>query len=115
MVNITKNVENKLLSRKEIEAVIPNENGTLSRAVIKKEIAKKLKVKEELVIVNNASNYFGNTEVRVKAKVYDTKESLEANARPHMIKRNHVEVPVVEEAAAPAAAPAAEEAAVEEA
>ncbi len=96
MVNITKNVENKLLSRKEIEAVIPNENGTLSRAVIKKEIAKKLKVDENLVIVNNASNYFGNNEVRVKAKVYDTKESLKANARPHMVKRNHVEVPVAE-------------------
>ena len=48
MVNIVKNVENKLLSRKEIEAVIPNEGGTLSRAAIKKELAKKLKAKEEL-------------------------------------------------------------------
>ena len=98
MVEVIKNVENKLLGRKEVEALIPSNGATLSRSDIKKEIAKVLKVKEDLVIVNHAVSYYGDNQVRIKAKVYENKESLEKHARPHMVKRNVVEVPEAEAA-----------------
>lgn len=98
MVEIIKNVENKLLGRKEIIAKLPNKTGTPSRADIRKTLAKKLKVEENLVIVNFAQSAFGNSDVNVRAKIYDSKESLEKNARPHMVKRNAL-VKAAEEAA----------------
>ncbi|MDA3855970.1 MAG: hypothetical protein PF569_06915 [Candidatus Woesearchaeota archaeon] len=96
MVEIVKNVENKLLGRLEVEALIPNTGATISRENIKKDIAKKLKVSADLVIINHAGSYYGDTQVRVRAKVYDSKESLEKNARPHMVKRNSAAVVVAE-------------------
>ena len=112
-MEIIENKENKLLGRKEIVAKLVNEGATPKRVEIKKALAKKLKVKEELVIVNKVSNYFGDNNVQIKAKVYDNIKSLELNARPYMIKRNHVEAPVVEEVVEEAAS--ATEEATEEA
>ena len=99
MVEIIKNVENKLLSRKEILAKIPNTGSTPSRADIRKELAKKLKADESLIVINLAQNYFGDSVVNVRAKVYDTKEALEKYARPHMVKRNTVVQEAAEEVA----------------
>lgn len=97
MVEIVKNVENKLLGRKEVELLIPNTGATLSRDEIKNIIAKELKVKGDFVIINHAGSYYGDTQIKVKAKVYDSKESLEKHARPHMVKRNTVVVAAAEE------------------
>lgn len=107
-MEIIENKENKLLGRKEILAKMSSDGATPRRVQVKKEIAKKLKVDESLVIVNSVENAFGDTNVNIRAKVYENKESLERNARPHMVKRNHVEEPVAEE-------PVEEAASVEEA
>lgn len=87
-MEVVKNIENKLLKRREIEAVMQNSSSTPTRAEIKKAIAKQLKVDEDLVVVNHIGSYFGVPNINIKAKVYDDKKSLEMNARPHMVKRN---------------------------
>jgi len=96
-MEIIENKENKLLGRKEIVAKLANTGATPKRADIKASIAKVLKVDGDLVIVNEVSNSFGDSNIKIKAKVYDSKEVLEQNARPHMVKRNTTEV-VAEEA-----------------
>ena len=95
-MEIIENKENKLLGRKEIVAKLANTGSTPARADIKANIAKVLKVDENLVIVNEVSNYFGNSNIKIKAKVYDSKEVLEQNARPHMVKRNTAQAPAEE-------------------
>ncbi len=112
-IQIKNNVENKLLGRKEIFAVMNNDGGTPKRAEVRKALAKQLKVDEKLVVVNKVTSYYGNTELNVKAKVYDNEKSLNTNARPHMRKRNAVVEEVVEETEEAAPAPAAEEKAEE--
>ena len=87
-MEILKNIENKLLKRKEIEARLDNSSKTPSREEVKKAIAKQLKVDESLVIVNEVVHDFGDPDVYIKAKVYNSVEDLKVNARPHMIKRN---------------------------
>lgn len=116
-MEIIQNTENKLLGRKEIVAKMENEKGTPKRAEIKKAIAKALKAKEELITVNKVTHQFGNSNITIRAKVYDDEKSFKTNARPHMVKRNHVEVveePAEEAAPAPAAEETKEEAPVEE-
>ena len=88
-MEIVKNFENKLLNRKQITAKLTVEGATLSRADAKANIAKALKVEEDLIIIKEIKSTFGSTEVVVEANVYDSKENLEKNARPHLIKRNN--------------------------
>jgi ribosomal protein S24E len=91
-MEILKNNENKLLKRKEIEARLDNLSATPSRIEVKKELAKKLKVDESLVIVNEIKHDYGDPKAYVKAKIYNSEKDLQVNARPHMIKRNTQEV-----------------------
>ncbi|MFW6286225.1 MAG: 30S ribosomal protein S24e [Nanoarchaeota archaeon] len=87
-MNILQNKENKLLKRKEIIATLENKSSTPARKEIREMLAKKLKVDKDLVVVNSIIHKFGSSDIDIKAKVYDTKESLELNARSHMKKRN---------------------------
>lgn len=89
-MEIIKDIENKLLGRREIVAKLVSESSTPKRVEIKKTLAKKLKVDESLVIVNHIGSYFGDSDIRVRAKVYNSEEALKKNARPHMVKRNAV-------------------------
>ena len=98
-MEIVKNNENKLLGRNEVTAKLTVEKATLSRADAKSKLAKALKVEEDLIIVKKIKSIFGSLDVVIEANIYDSKESLEKNARPHLVKRN-----------APAAVEAEEEA-----
>jgi len=98
-MEIVNNKENKLLGRKEVTAKLTVEKATLSRADAKSKLAKALKVEEDLIIIKKIKSVFGSLNVVIEANIYDSKESLKKNARPHLIKRN-----------SPAAAPTEEEA-----
>jgi ribosomal protein S24E len=87
-MEILQNVENKLLGRREILAIMSNEKGTPKRVDIRKELAKALKVKEDLIMVNKVTHQYGSSNIEIKAKAYENEKSLKINARPHMIKRN---------------------------
>lgn len=95
-MEILQDTENKLLGRREVLATMSNEKGTPKRVEIKKELAKVLKVKEDLVIVNKVTHNYGSSNLTIRAKVYDDEKSLKINARPHMVKRNVIEAPAKE-------------------
>ncbi len=88
-MEIIKNFENKLLNRKQVTAKIKVDGTTISRAEAKSKLAKALKVEEDLIIIKEIKSHFGSLDVIVEANVYDSKENLEKNARPHLIKRNN--------------------------
>ncbi len=87
-MEIKSNTENKLLKRKEIEALVADKEASMSRHDIKAQIAKAVKAKPELVVVENIDNHFGSKDVLVKAFVYDDETTLKRLTSEHMIKRN---------------------------
>lgn len=97
-MEIIQNTENKLLGRKEVLATMSNEKGTPKRLEIKKELAKVLKVKEDLVVVNKVTHKYGSSNLNIRAKVYDDEKSFKINARPHMVLRNKAKEASSEEA-----------------
>lgn len=96
-MEIIKELENKLLGRKEVTAKVNREGATISRATAKTQLAKALKVEEDLIIVKEVRSHYGDANVLVFANIYDSVESLNKNARPHLIKRNTAKVAEKEE------------------
>ncbi len=87
-MEIVENFENKLLNRRQIVAKETVSKSTISRKDAKASLAKLLKVSEDLIIIKEIKSVFGSLDVMIEANVYDSKELLEKNARPHLIKRN---------------------------
>ena len=109
-MEVVKNIENKLLNRKEIIAKIDDNETSLKRYDVKVQLAKKLKVKEDLIIVQNISQHFGSRAVKVTAYVYDNADALKKLTPEHIAKRNVApEKPAEETVEEAAPAPAAEE------
>lgn len=93
-MEVKSDFENKLLGRREVQAVFATEGAGKSRAEIKTELAKKYKAEEELIVVESIKPHFGNSDVVVSAKIYADKETLEKLTAKHIQKRNAA--PVVE-------------------
>ena len=86
-MKIIRETENKLLDRKTIVASTDS-GSTITRKDAKIQLAKKIGVSEDLIIIKDIYNKYGDSESIIEAKVYNSKESLEKYARPHLIKRN---------------------------
>lgn len=88
-MEIKKNVENKLLNRKEILAFHSN-NGlaTLTKKTVKTELAKKLKVDEKLIVLEKVEQHFGSNNVSVHAYVYPDEAKLKKATLKYLVKRN---------------------------
>jgi len=89
--------ENKLLGRREVEVVIACEGATKPRAEVKSELAKKFKAKEDLVIIETIKPHFGNSDVIVRANLYNDKETLGKLTAKFLQKRNNPAVAEGEE------------------
>jgi small subunit ribosomal protein S24e len=87
-MNIVNKKENKLLHRVEIEAHLEEKAPAQSRQDIKKEIAKKLKVEENLVIVETIKPVYGKKSAVISAYVYEDEKAMKAVTPAHMLKRN---------------------------
>lgn len=87
-VQISKEKENKLLSRKEITAKAMFEGTTPSRHDIQKEIAKQTKSKEDMTIITNINTSFGSTTATITAHIYDNKDVLMRTERENLIKKH---------------------------
>ena len=66
----------KLIDRKELELEVTFDKSTPSNLEIKKEIASKLKTKEDLVAVKNIHQLFGLKKARIIAYVYNKEEQV---------------------------------------
>ena len=89
--------ENKLLGRKDVMASITSDGATVSRTSVRKELSKKFKVDEAQVIINSINSIYGSLNVQVDAVVYDKKDAIDKITTEHILKRNKIEEPVVEE------------------
>ncbi len=80
--------ENRLLHRTEIEARVTFDSATPSREEIIKLIAAKKNVPENLVIVENIDQKFGQRVADVFIKIYESESTLKELEPEYMIKRH---------------------------
>ena len=73
-MEILHKVHNVLLSRTELQIDLPYQVTTPSVADVRKQIADKMKVGEDVVVVNKIGNRFGHKHAVVTACIYDSKE-----------------------------------------
>ncbi len=88
-IEIDSKKNNPLLNRTEIYFTIKHEGeGTPNREIIRSELADKLNVKKENIIVNTVHSSFGIQEISCYAKVYSSSEKSKNLERDYLLKRN---------------------------
>ena len=88
-IEIEEKRENPLLYRKEIRFVVIHEGeGTPSRAIVKEELAKKLKEKTGNIIIDHIRSHFGSQKSIGYAKVYKSLDDAKKIEPEYIIKRN---------------------------
>ena len=88
-LQIVKNIDNKLVGRQELELqIIHTASATPKRMEVRKEVAKQMKAKTELVIIDHLKNRYGRQETIGYAKVYADMGSLTAT-ETHPILARH--------------------------
>jgi len=88
-IEIEEKRENPLLYRKEIRFVVIHEGeGTPSRAIVKEELAKKLKEKTGNIIIDYIRSHFGSQKSIGYAKVYKSLDDAKKIEPEYIIKRN---------------------------
>ncbi|MEA2055350.1 MAG: hypothetical protein U9O49_00785 [Candidatus Thermoplasmatota archaeon] len=90
-IEIESKRDNPSLSRTEVQFTIKHEGqGTPNREIIRTELAEKLNVKKENVVVNSINSSFGIQETTGYVKIYKSAEKLKALEREYIIKRNKI-------------------------
>jgi len=93
-IEIESKRNNPLLNRTEIYFTIKHEGEkTPNREIIRSELAEKLNVKKESVIVNNIQSSFGNQVISCYAKVYTSLSKSKEIEKDHILKRNGIGEP----------------------
>jgi len=109
-LEIKEKKEVPLLSRVRIQAMVEFEKETPSREMLRKELAKLSKVKDELVIIKHVYMKFGKKEAKVIAHVYEKLEDLKRIEEGHLVKKHFKEEKGEKKEAGAEAAPAKAEA-----
>jgi small subunit ribosomal protein S24e len=90
-VEIQSKTNNPLLKRTEIHFTVHHENEkTPKRELIRSELAEKLNVKKENVIVNFMKSSFGSTDTVGYAKVFKSVKEAGTWEKKYALKRNNV-------------------------
>ena len=96
-INISKQNNNDALSRIEATATIVFEKATPSRKDIQKEVAKKLKSKEELTIIKTVKTGFGEGKAVVSINAYNDETVMKRLERKNLIEKHAGHEPKKEE------------------
>ncbi|MFH1409322.1 MAG: hypothetical protein ABIH34_05420 [Nanoarchaeota archaeon] len=86
---ITKQEENALLKRQDVEADLSFEQKTPSRKEVKKALASHIKVTENLIVIRDIRTQYGFQTAKVSAHVYHTAEAVQEFEPDHFVKRNN--------------------------
>lgn len=90
-IEIDSKRNNPLLNRTEVYFIIHHEGeGTPNREIIRSELAEKLNVKKDNIVVNNIHSSFGVQESKGYAKVYTSVEKSKDWDREHILVRNKI-------------------------
>jgi len=108
-MEVIKEREMKLLSRKRVVLMVDHDGSTPSRLELVKEVAKKFKVKEDLVIIKHVYQQFGKNKTKLIVHIYNDKKKKNTFEHKSLLKK-HEEKPVEkdEEKQAPAEKPVVE-------
>jgi len=88
-IEILSRRENKLLSRLEVRFQVRYEEGTTpSRPEMREGLTKELKLKKQVLVIDNVHSQFGKREARGYAKIYESVEEARRLERPHVLVRN---------------------------
>ncbi len=90
-IDIQSKTNNPLLKRTEVHFTLRHEGeGTPKRELVKSELADKLKVKKENIMIDYMKANFGNTETLGYAKVYKSVDEAKAREKKYILIRNNV-------------------------
>lgn len=88
-IEIDSKKNNALLNRTEVHFTVRHgEKGTPDRELVRSELAGKLNVKKEDVIVNYIHSGFGSQESTGYAKIYTTLDNAKGMEKRHILERN---------------------------
>ncbi|MGZ4932240.1 MAG: 30S ribosomal protein S24e [Halobacteriota archaeon] len=87
-IEVTEEVNNTVLNRKELKVKVLHPAGTPSRVEVKNAVAAQFNVSPELVIVDNMKTAFGKKETAAYVKIYESTELAQELEREHILKRN---------------------------
>jgi len=88
-IEITEKKNNPLFNRTEVLFTIHHKGeGTPNREIIRSEIADKLNVKKENIIINNITSSFGIQKSRGYAKIYSSPKNIENLERKYILNRD---------------------------
>lgn len=88
-IEIQSKIDNLLLGRTEIRFMVLHEGeGTPKRELIRSELAEKLNVKKETIMVDSMHSSFGCRKTLGYAKVYNSIEDAKAGEADYILKRN---------------------------
>lgn len=87
-MELIKENEMKLLSRKRLTLMRENKGATPSRQDLIKEVAKQFNVKEDLVIIKHVYSQFGETKTKIIAHVYTDKNKMKVFEIANLIKKH---------------------------
>ena len=87
-MNILKERETPLLSRKRYTLEITKEGPTPSRKEIRDLVATKVKANKELTVIKHVYPRYGVQKARIIAHIYDTKEEMVVNETEGLLKKH---------------------------
>ncbi len=91
-IEIQSKTNNPLLKRTEVHFSIHHDGGkTPKRELIRSELAEKLNVKKENIMINFMKSSFGSADTVGYAKVYKSIKDSEAYEKKHVLKRNNAQ------------------------
>ena len=109
----TKEEENKLLNRTELDFVLTYDGATPSRKEILGKLCALRNVKPELCVLGSLKTEFGKQEIVAQARIYEDAEALKSTELEHVVEHSTF-APDVPEASADETEEAPAEAAAEE-
>lgn len=90
-IDIQSKTDNPLLKRTEVHFTIHHEGEkTPKRELVRSELADKLNVKKENILVNYMKSSFGSTDTVGFAKVYKSVKDAKSGEKNHLLKRNNI-------------------------
>ncbi len=89
-MQILKEKETPLLSRKRITLELQAEKETPARAELVKAVAEKAKAKPELVIIKHVYSQYGSKTVKIIAHVYKDAKEMEKIEGQYLLKKHEV-------------------------
>ena len=88
-IEIQTQTKNPLLNRTDVHfKVLHTGEQTPKRELVRSELAEKLKVKKDQVIIDNMQSHFGISHTQGYAKIYKNTKEAQDYERKHILKRN---------------------------